>query len=106
MAPVEMRLGRMAALKHGVQPPLRSPHAADGGRMGGARAASQLLWSVDGHPHANAGMAVGVSRHGPTHGGMALKWPHTIDRYREGSEADAASALHQEKPHRCITRSL
>jgi len=28
---------------------------------------------------------------------MALKWPHAIDRYRERREADAASALHQEK---------
>jgi len=35
---------------------------------------------------------------------MALKWPHTIDRYREGSEADPASARHQAKPHRCIMR--
>jgi hypothetical protein len=37
---------------------------------------------------------------------MALKWPHAIDRYREGSEADAASALHQEKQHRLITRRI
>jgi len=40
-----------------------------------------------------------VARHGLTRGGMALKWPHAIDRYREGSEADAASARHQAKPH-------
>jgi hypothetical protein len=40
-----------------------------------------------------------VARHGLTPGGMTLKWPHTIDRYREGSEADAASVCHQAKPH-------
>jgi hypothetical protein len=30
---------------------------------------------------------------------MVLKWPPAIDRYREGSEANAAAALHQAKPH-------
>ncbi len=84
VAPVDTRLGRMAALTQRLQPP---PLTAVGARVAlGCRA----------EPRA-------VARHGLTRGGRALKWPPAIDRYREGSEADAASARHQAKPHRLIT---
>ncbi len=103
VAPVETCLGRMAALKQHVQPRRcrRRTHGWRPGCQEAQRAVVLLPRTSSGAwmaiPASTRGGPLVSARYGPTRGGMALKWPHAIDRYRERREADAASALHQEK---------